>query len=85
MNLEHSRAQGRKKLMTKKVTSVVERLVGTPFMLEVLVNKNFYADALMDSGCLCYSAFNRSFVKLHKLPRYSIESKELKLAKKDPH
>lgn len=85
MNLEYSRAQGRKKLKTRKVRSVVERLDGTPFMLEVFINKNFYANAFMDSRCLCYSAFNRSFVKHHKLPRYPIETRELKLAKKDPH
>lgn len=37
----------------------------------------------MDSGCLCYSAFNLSFVKRHKLPRIPIPPRQLKLAKKD--
>lgn len=37
----------------------------------------------MDSGCLCYSAFNNTFVKRHNLPRIPIESRELKLAKND--
>ncbi|KAI0999337.1 hypothetical protein K3495_g8857 [Podosphaera aphanis] len=56
---------------------------GSPFTIEVLLNKCFYTDAFMDSGCLCYSAFNLSFVKRHNLPQLPIESRELKLAKND--
>ncbi|KAI0996566.1 hypothetical protein K3495_g11617 [Podosphaera aphanis] len=37
----------------------------------------------MDTGCLCYAAFNHSFVKRHKLPQLSIKTRELRLAKKD--
>ncbi|KAI1003413.1 hypothetical protein K3495_g4792 [Podosphaera aphanis] len=48
-----------------------------------MLNKSFYVHTLIDTGCLCYSTFNQSFVKRHKLPQIPIETRKLKLAKKD--
>ena len=83
MNPEQSRAQGSRKPLANEISKVVNKMDGSPFLLDVVLNKSFYTDALMDSGCLCYSAFNLSFVKRHKLPRIPIKPRELKLAKKD--
>ena len=80
MNPVQSRAQGKCKLTN---VNGIKKLDGSPFLIEILLNKSFYSDALLDSGCLCYSAFNLSFVKRHKLPRLPIQARELKLAKKD--
>ena len=69
--------------MSKSIVDVVRKLDGSPFIIEVLINKSFYANTFMHSGCLCYSAFNKSFVKRHKLPRIPIECRGLQLAKND--
>ena len=70
-------------MKAKSLSNVVQKLDGSPFLIEVLINKCFYTNAFMDSGCLCYSAFNKSFVKRHTLPQIPIESRELRLAKND--
>ena len=85
MNPERSRTQGNTKFIAKKVDMIVKKLDGSPILLDVLLNKSFYVDALLDTGCLCYAAFNHSFVKRNKLPQIPIHTRELRLAKKDPH
>lgn len=48
-----------------------------------MLNKSFYTDTLIDSGCLYYSAFNRSFLKRHRLSQISNKTRELRLAERD--
>ena len=82
INPGQSRAQGLSKIVDCYIKNV-KRLDGSPFILEILINKSFYVNNFMDSGCLCYSAFNNSFVKRHNLPQIPIKSRGLKLAKSD--
>ena len=84
MNPVQSRAQGDRSFLMRQIKQIVNKLDGPPFLIDVLINKSFYTDTLIDTGCLCYSAFNRAFVKRHKLPQIPIKPKELKLAKEDP-
>ena len=55
----------------------------SPFIIDILANSNFYIEAFIDSGCLCFSAFSSQLVHNCKLPRISIEPQLLKLAEKD--
>ena len=78
------RAKRRNKLVDgREVRGVLKRMDTTPFMIDVLANSNFYIEAFMDSGCLCFSAFSSQLVHNRRLPRIGIEARLLKLAEKD--
>jgi hypothetical protein len=55
----------------------------SPFYINTLINSAKFIKAFIDSGCLCYAAFNESMVRALKLPRIFIFYKFLKLAKKN--
>lgn len=54
-----------------------------PFLIDTLIDSSFYLKALLDTGCLCFSAFSDDLVKKKKLPRIPIERRDLKLAEND--
>lgn len=60
----------------------VKNLDDSLFLIELELDKNFYSNTLINSGCLYYSAFNLSFVKRHKSPRLPNLGREFKLVKK---
>ena len=66
-----------------EVEEAMRKMDSTPFLIDTLVNSSFYIDALIDNGCLCYSAFSQELVRQKKLPRIPIKHRELKLAKND--
>jgi hypothetical protein len=55
----------------------------SPFYIDTLINSAKFIKAFIDSGCLCYAAFNEFMVRALKLPRIFIFYKFLKFAEKD--
>jgi hypothetical protein len=43
-----------------EVEEAMRKMDSTPFLIDTVVNSSFYIDALIDNGCLCYSAFRRT-------------------------
>lgn len=48
-----------------------------------MINNSRFTDSFIDSGCLCYAAFDESLVTRMRLPRIAIRKRQLKLAKND--
>jgi hypothetical protein len=61
----------------------MRKMDDTPFLIDTQLNSSHFTQAFVDSGCLCYSAFDAALVRQMKLPRIPIEERSLTLAKKD--
>ena len=82
-NLEQSRAQGEKTASPAEVKAAMKKMDRRPFLVDVLLNSKTFEKALIDNGCLCYSAFNGALVRRLKLPRIPIKERALQLAEGD--
>ena len=51
-----------------------------PFIMDCLINSSFFVQSLIDTGCLCFSAFSAALVRDRNLPRIQIPSRSLQLA-----
>ena len=56
----------------------------SPFFIDCMINSSFFVRALIDSGCLCFSAFSETFVRQRRLPRVEVPARRLRLAKDNP-
>lgn len=61
----------------------MRKMDGPPFLIDVLLNSGSFERALVDSGCLCFSAFSGALVRRQKLPRIRIKKRDLQLAEGD--
>ena len=77
-----SRVQG-KEASQGEIKKAIKRMDSSPFLLDVLANGAWFTKALIDTGCLCYSAFDADLVRQRKLPRIEIKKRSLTLAKND--
>ena len=83
MTLEQSRAQGEKTASPVEVKAAIKKMDRPPFLIDVLLNSKTFEKALINTGCLCYSAFNGALVCRLKLPRIPIKERALQLAEGD--
>ena len=67
----------------REILVAKKRMESKPFLVETFINDQFFLLALFDSGCLQYAAFSKNIVMKHKLPRISVEQRNLQLAKND--
>jgi transposase InsO family protein len=51
-----------------------------PFLVDLMFNKTTFAEALIDSGCLCYAAIDQKLCNQLKLPRIPIAPRHLQQA-----
>lgn len=80
-----SRVQEQVKPSRREVSKALSRMDGKPFLIDTLVNGITFVDAFVDSGCLCFSAFQQDLVNSAKLPRIELEDPRIiKLAKDAP-
>ena len=66
-----------------EVKVVIKKIDRPPFLIDVLLNSRTFEKALIDNGCLCFSAFNGALVRQLKLPRIPIKEQALQLAEGD--
>ncbi len=48
-----------------------------PFLISTLINKEAFAETLVDSGCLSYGVIDSRFARKHNLQRIKISPREL--------
>ena len=66
-----------------EIKAAMRKMDGPPFLIDILLNSGLFETALVDSGCLCFSAFSGALVRRQKLPRIRIKERDLQLAEGD--
>ena len=55
-------------------------MISKPFLVDILINGSFFTKALIDTGCLCYSVFDKNLVRKYNLHTEQVSLRKLTLA-----
>ena len=59
---------------------VKRKMISQPFLVDILINESFFTKALIDTGCLCYSVFDKNLVRKYNLHTEQVSPRKLTLA-----
>lgn len=51
-----------------------------PFLIDCFIDKSFFSQAMVDTGCLCHSVIDETLVRINKLTTKQIKPRPLMLA-----
>ena len=69
--------------MSAEVKVVIKKIDRPLFLVDILLNSKTFEKALINNGCLCYSAFNGAMVQRLKLLHIPIKEQALQLIERD--